>query len=459
VLRRAHHLLAGATGARALAVAAILGLATGVGAETRCTLARFHDPVIVPAAALGQLPERDTARLRLYRAEGAMLVPIPLQFDARDAKGTYLMPHEGAGPDFVFDDDDELVFMAKDAGHRLSPGHLPVAATAVVEIEVTDPLTLDRCWVYLLGFSATPPAPSPERYVTFDVALQRVRARFYTIDYADARNFLTAMRIAPAAGGSGENLIHRTRMRGNPTFSLLFTRWSPVFSEQDATVRVEGIKNGPVRAIRRVKQWVDLGRFFPDIPSGTVTTHHYFSSFTTPTRFQVPRILLSVLKAFQFEAVSDFRRSVLGMRYWDGANPDGLRFTGDRGVAVETARDHDWWVGSGEAGTFLQAFVIPEEWRRRGVARGTVFRDDPSAVDPDDPEREPGLHAAGYSLLNMTGLREGGEYWLKMATVVLPEPYEPGNEVEPMAMIRHPLRAEVRRVEIVASPPALADVR
>jgi hypothetical protein len=43
-------------------------------------------------------------------------VPIPFQFDARGADGELVLSMDGAETEFVFDDDDELVFMAKDAG-------------------------------------------------------------------------------------------------------------------------------------------------------------------------------------------------------------------------------------------------------------------------------------------------------------------------------------------------------
>ena len=54
--------------------------------------------------------------------------------------------------------------------------------------------------------------------------------------------------------------------------------------------------------------------------------------------------------------------------------------------------------------------------------------------------------AAGYSLLNMTRLREAGSFELMMASVVLPSPYRAGDEAGPMAMLHAPLATEVRRI-------------
>jgi hypothetical protein len=46
----------------------------------------------------------------------------------------------------------------------------------------------------------------------------------------------------------------------------------------------------------------------------------------------------------------------------------------------------------------------------------------------------------------MTRLREGGDYDLVQAAIILPHPYQPGDEVEPMAMLDTPLQTDVRRL-------------
>jgi hypothetical protein len=147
--------------------------------------------------------------------------------------------------------------------------------------------------------------------------------------------------------------------------------------------------------------------------------------------------MVQALQDFRFESVHEFTPDALPLRYWDGANPAGatLGETGD--APVETAVDHDWWVHSSDTGTMLHAFVIPDQWRSWGVVRGTVLRDADAATDGG------AAPAAGYSLLNMKNLREAGTYDLMMASIVLPAAYEPGDEAEPMASLRTPLRTRV----------------
>lgn len=401
--------------------------------ETK-TLTRVHDPVIVKTALLTGLPTRDTAGYRLYSAQQGILTPIPFQFDERDSTGEIAFDDTGTNGEFRFDDNDELVFMAKDTGDRIGPELLPATSDAAVEIEVTDPVTRARGWVYLLHFSGSMPPSSPMTYATFDAKSNRVRALYYTVDYYPGRNFFTGLRITPAAGGTGENILDRMKLRVHPTFSVLLTTWSPLFTEEDFTVRIDGVKNGPVRAIRRVRQSLNLGRYFPDMPGGTAYTYYYLSSFMTPSIFSVPWLVLKALRDFEFIGVSEFSGNANEMTYRDPVNPRDLAFSGQKnGAGAITDKDHDWYVVSGKQGTHLQAFTIPEQWKEWGILRGTVFRSEPPA--------------AGYSLLNMTNLRESGNYNMNMIFVILTRPYQAEDEVQPLAMLKEPLTATMSRIK------------
>lgn len=266
--------------------------------------------------------------------------------------------------------------MAKDIGDRIDPSLLPSERNIALEIEVTDPVNASRGWAYLLHFPEIPTPRSSVHYATFDPQTNQAKGLWYTLDYFPGWNFFTGMRIHAAAEGSGKNILDRMKLRIQPTFSLALTTVSPLFTEQDITVTIDGVKNGPVRAIRRVRQSLDLSRFLPTIPNRTTYTYFYMSSFITPSKFKIPWLVLKLLQEFRFTGVSDFRRNALGMQYWDAVNDQGLTFTGSNGSNVNTNKDHEWYVVSGKAGTHLQAFVIPEQWRQWGIARGTVFLDD-----------------------------------------------------------------------------------
>ena len=416
-------------------------------AQEAKTLTRLHDPVIVKTALLTGLPTRDTAGYRLYSVHQGILSPIPFQFDERDDAGEIVFNDTDAKNEFRLDENDELVFMAKDTGDQMAPGMVPATSDAAIEIEVADSLNEGRGWAYLVHFPAGAPPASPMTYATFDSKTNQARTSFYTMEYYPGRNFFIGMRIHVAAGGTGENFLDRMKVRVNPTFSLGVTTWSPLFTEEQMTVTIDGVKNGPVRAIRRVRQSLDLSRYIPAIPNGTTYTYFYASSFVTPSRFAVPWLVLKLLREFRFTGVSDFRNNAIGMQYWDPANPHGLPFTGTNHPVVNASHDHEWYVVGGRAGTHLQAFVIPEQWWQWGIVRGTVFQDDDLAREREGREEEPGIHAAGYSLLNMTNLRESGVYDLAMAVIILPRLYQAGDEIQPLAMLKEPLTATVRLIK------------
>ena len=242
-------------------------------------LDRLHDPVIVTAAALGSLPDRHTAAWRLYRVDVGQPVPIPFQFDPVDPQGDVVVD---APEQFELKGADQLVFMARDTGDRAPDGWWPAGGDTVVEIEAADAVHGGRGWAYLVHFAGPPPAPAAERYVSYDAATHRARSAFYEVEYAPSRNFFTGLRVLSGAGGDGRNLLEQTRMLGRPTFHLLLADLTLGFTEQNSIVAVEGVRTGPVRAVRRVHLSVDLGRYFPELPSGTVYTYHYLTSYTTP---------------------------------------------------------------------------------------------------------------------------------------------------------------------------------
>lgn len=250
-------------------------LATGVSPRLKKTLRRFHDPVKLETAQLDELPDRRIAQLRLYTVQSGVATPIPFQFDPRDDDGELVFSDEASDVHSAFDDNDELVFMAKDTGDRATRAALPAISDAALELEVTDPLTGERGWTYLVHFREEPPPPSPLTYATFDVETNTVRAQFYTMEYFPGRDFFTGMRIAPEAGGTGENILDRMKVRMNPRFSFLLAGWSPHLTEGDFSVTIDGVRNGPVRAVGRVRQRLKLGRFFPEIPRGTTYTYYY----------------------------------------------------------------------------------------------------------------------------------------------------------------------------------------
>jgi hypothetical protein len=413
-------------------------------ADGKKTLSRTHDPVIVPGAQLTALPTRNTAQLRLHRFEDGREVPVPFQFDQRDELGDVVV---GGPAEFELDDNDELVFMAKDAGDRAGADPCPTPCDAALEIQIADPVTGESGWVYLTAQAAPEPRATAAPYVVVDAGGQVAESPYYRVEYAPQRNYFPRLSVGSGAGARSANLLRQSRMHGSPTFSLFVTDLTLDFTEQNSLVEIDGVRSGPVRAVRRARLSVDLGPLFPELPSGVVYTYHYLTSYETPSRVSFPWIMVKTLRDFRFESVLDFRPEGKPTRYFDAAHPGGVSL-GDGAGETRTSEDHDWWVHSSDAGTVLHAFVIPARWREWGIIRGGVVRPgrDAGAASGGTASDGEGEEAAGYTLLNMTKLREAGTFDLLMASIVLARPFRAGDEERPMEMLRSPLTTAVRRV-------------
>jgi hypothetical protein len=407
-----------------------LSVAAAAPAAETATLERPHDPVIVSTSRLAALPGRRLDALRLLSLRGGVAHSIPFQVDRRDGDGTLTF---STGEPTTFDANDDFVFMAADAGDRASAPAWPAECGPGLELTLRDADGPGRAWAYLVHCAALPTSSAPA-YVVYERATNRARSSRYEVEYAADRNYFTAMRLVNGGGGAGANLLRQTRMRGSPTFGLLVTDFSLEFTEQNALVELEGVRNGPVRAIRRVRLSVDLGPLFPTLPQGTAETYHYRSAYLTPTRFGIPALALQMLRAFRFESVIDFDPQVMPLDYWDASRASGVALAAEA-PEEEADVDHDWWVHSGADGAVLHSLLIPQQWREWGIRRGALLRTGCA---------HPGAAcAAGYTLQNMTRLRHAGDYDLLQATVVLDRPFQPGDERAAMAMLTRPLEVDV----------------
>lgn len=410
---------------------AVLWVAVAASAAEPAALDRPYDPVIVSTARLAALPGRRVDALRLVSLRGGVAQPIPFQIDPRDSAGRLEL--DGGDP-ITFDANDDFVFMAADAGERATAAPWPPQCGPGLELTVREPDGSAQAWAYLAHCAALPAAPPDPAYVFYDRATHRARSAHYEVEYAAGRNYFTALRLIEADGTPGANLLRQTRMRGSPTFGLLVADFSLEFTEQNAIVEVQGVRNGPVRAIRRAKLAVDLGAMIPDLPQGTAETFHYRNGFVTPTRFGIPAIALRMLRDFHFENMIDFNPQAMPLLYWNASRASGVALAADTPETVEDASDHDWWVHSGADGAVLHALLIPQQWRDWGITRGALLRGGCAAGGPC---------AAGYTLRNMTRLQRAGDFDLKQATVVLPRPYQPGDERAAMAMLTRPVEVDI----------------
>jgi hypothetical protein len=294
--------------------------------------------VVPPDVRSGTPVERITA----WRWDGGRFVAVPVQVDQRfpyflangrssfstysgtDTELTYQWDTEawkmtagtcakaypaGQGPTAdpvpTFDDDDELAFMASDAGGQAPAGAAPKGGTDRQEVALSDPLHPGATsYVYLFLSSVRPKTPSYVRYQrdadadrwidkdTFDAGdpeqlgssntgygpnltgtvcdadgtVRQSTDRFprdgltvTTADYrwhASGRWMIRSLQVAaPAGGGFGKDLIDRWKGRAfqqSPDSSVSVVGFEDEQVNWEANSSLLGERVGPVRAIREV---------------------------------------------------------------------------------------------------------------------------------------------------------------------------------------------------------------
>lgn len=277
--------------------------------------------------------------------------------------------HTGADGDPLFDLDDELVFMARDAGGRVSPGSEPagVVAASRVEVEVVD--GDETGWLYLYertadgGLSPGAGADLVSYEVVFEPAIDykteypfigdgscgdavcdppiledsRVTSPHYTRHFS-ARWVTDELRLT-TAGSSGQDVLDIAQARFAPG---VCGRHVLTFSTAEGAF-VANI-DGPVRAIRSY-----LGA-----NSGPLTerTHVFYD------RMEVVHTFLRVHPIPAVMDLIDYAADAAGMTYYNEHNLAGLAIDGAPDPGFDDAA-FAWELTSGPHGSVV-SLIAPK---------------------------------------------------------------------------------------------------
>jgi hypothetical protein len=260
------------TGIGLLAAGCLLSVLGGVGARPLLAqmALRFGDVVRVAGTDLRMFGGARLDHLALVACEHAHCRPIPFQIDQRDAGGDWVLdqgPEPNAGQaSGVLQESDLLLFMAADAAQRASRADLPLA-TEAAEITIVDPASHDIRWVYFVRYPRTAPR-SDASYVDYDPVNDRVRGAHVSLGFRNGVPDYLALNDKAAAG---PNLLDRLKVRATASFLWGLIRFSR--DEGDLTTQFVAWRKGPIRVIRRQRQWVRIGW---GIRSPTFGSYTYF---------------------------------------------------------------------------------------------------------------------------------------------------------------------------------------
>ncbi|HUT54307.1 MAG TPA: hypothetical protein VM658_13040 [bacterium] len=413
---------------RAIAAIAILmycmappGLAAdtaGQGAEGG-SLALTVKPVVIRLGDLPGLAGAPREKLAVMAYKDGIARPVPFQVDPGDGAGYVLgtpeRPLTDPTPPGPAGARDELVFMAGDAGER---GPAPPEMKNPCAIEARDPITGQSVWAYAGVWTQGPPPRSKEDYVAYQIApeMEKVVTPHYVQDYGPSELFISDMFILPAAGGDGRDIFDKLKMRSSITAAAGAIKMS--FSEEDFVSEIVGVRDGPVRVIRRNKTAL---KFFLGLttPSVLVDGMFYRDSYEVPATLQLPFRADLVLSSMTYYQGCDLSLAAGPFTYYADVAPSGVKVDGvmseQEKALANSAAEHSWGLVTGPAGTlFYQA-----RWQKAGTpTRILPFYDDEKDRQ-DPPENEPGLAMFGFRLENPLALKNGA-YDLNIVNYILP---------------------------------------
>jgi len=423
----------------------ICTISTAAAAGGAKTLARTADPVVVSGEKLKGFQGFSIHELRLYAYADGDLKAVPFQVDERDAKGGLVFPlgpKGGRDADVgLLDGNDELVFMAKDSGGRAPETKRPGGAGAAAEIELADPLTGGKAWVYLFHFRK-PPAPAAGDYASITKDGGVVSTTNFTMTFSkEAPIGFDKLILKPAGGGNGKNGVDRLKVRADITLRMVGVTIHK--NENNFESELVAFIDGPVRVVRRTSNKMF---FFWKIasPATTVDNVFYFNSFEFPTEVTVPFDIGALASEFRFRVITDGNRNQKGKKFLNEKNLKPVTFDGvmsDEEKKLDTS-PYKWSAAYGTAAGDTGAWINRLEFEDdiEAVPR-LYYMDDVKAELP--PEKEPGqIGALGYDVVKMETVKKG--VWRLTSSMYNTPEYSPGAEKEFLDIKDHPLEVKVR---------------
>lgn len=239
---------------RALTVPAALAiLLAASSASAAGPLSDRVEPVIIKASSLPEcLRGGEIPSYRVFSWNGAELAPIIMQIDEVDDQGEVILKQgpEAVQGDGRFDGNDELVFMAFDAGSPYE-GDAPAGCATTANVTMSDARTGATSLVVVARCEDPPPKASGS-YVDFNYPSREVYTSAYHYGWGKEMSFYyNQMRV-----GKGPDVLDRLKVR------IYVGKWGIEFefNEQENFVyRYHGHTSGPVRTTTRASNKVKMG--------------------------------------------------------------------------------------------------------------------------------------------------------------------------------------------------------
>jgi hypothetical protein len=318
-------------------------------------LDRPDDPVVLTGAQLSAFADAPLSELAAYASQGGVWSPIPFQLDEVSLTGTYVISDGGR-----LDANDELVFMARDAGESVAAADWPPDVSARlfprIMITVTDPLSASQqAWVYV--YRSTTLTRSHATYLSWTHATQTAAAISYTASFSPTKFVGLADLFI---NGGNVDLLDRQKTRLG-TIIGSFNEEQLVSALGAATITLPA--TGPIRAATNV---------------GDLKAAFYPSSMEFSVTVNSPIAVTSIRSSFDW-----ISPTVSGIQtYYDSNTPSGVAIDGAIDAISMTPRTSWFQVNGSAAGPGGLVMAIPT--LNPGGGTVTNYYVDDGAIDNSD---------------------------------------------------------------------------
>ncbi|MEK6775348.1 MAG: hypothetical protein AABY87_00530 [bacterium] len=349
-------------------------------------------PVVIKGRDLPPLLNAAIGKISLYAFHGAKgMEPIPFQIDRKNMGGEFLIPDKKAEIDreskYPMGKYDELVFMASDTGEQTLSRPDGLTFSPAVEIELLDPPSESRRWVYAFILDHESPVTGTPHYVSYQNRDDVIESETYRVGFSRQTPLVIDTLIWKGAtpGESSPNLADKMKARHT---GKLFQKLDFVRTEEDSESRLTAVKQGPVRVIRCT---VNRARLIMGLrtPAITIYNIHYANAFFMDTFIEIPfriGLFLSDLTTLMTMDGND-GPSVPAYRVYSNSVREGADINGRMSVKkkrINASGDQDLVISS----TYGKVLVSMDLGKNLPVRYRVYIMDDQSRPDP--PENVPG---------------------------------------------------------------------
>jgi len=312
------------------------------------SLTRSIDAIEISDSGVSVMTGKEISSLRVFTSRNGRITPVPFQIDQKNSRNDWVwsvvpessevndwfgdeassqvysqenLTHNDQDPHgrVVFDANDVVVFIVKDAGDQDRDSVMRLGAERLVELEISDPVAdQGKGWVYLAWFESDAPALSDIRYVRYEPDKFRVSGPEHEfLQSPDNIIVLNDFRL------KGVSVYTGNRILGEVAAGIGPITLDTDFSEKTIQGYNTGYINGPVRIVKRSVGHIRLGL---GIASPAVNCDH----FHYPWHAEIP-VLISKrfpVRRVSIRATSIFRGSKFTLAEVDGVVKPILLGTG-----------------------------------------------------------------------------------------------------------------------------------